>query len=360
MAYDRYDRGDDRDERWRWSGERHDRERSHRGRDERGFFERAGEEISAWFGGGDDDRHRGEHRGGGRERFDHRDRERGYDPERANWMRERGSEHRDHPRHRQMDEPRGWGADREHRSSESDFWSRHDRDRWNDRSDDSGYRPMAGDYGRAGERRHEHRPEEGRSGFRRDERRPAMSQSGQPRSLNRSDSDFDRDEYRRTSFAGSAARSSHDDPHYDEMRRRHMEEFDRDYGEYRSEQGSRFENDFGGWRERRQSKRSILRDIREHMEVVGSDGKHVGTIDRVAGDRLILTRSDPEAGGVHHSLSCTDVDCVDGNRVILDLSAERARDRWRDESRGRALFEREDQGRAGPHVLDRSFSGTYR
>ena len=30
------------------------------------------------------------------------------------------------------------------------------------------------------------------------------------------------------------------------------------------------------------------------------------------------------------------------------------------ESRGRALFEREDQGEMGPGVLDRSFSGTYR
>ena len=30
------------------------------------------------------------------------------------------------------------------------------------------------------------------------------------------------------------------------------------------------------------------------------------------------------------------------------------------ESRERALFEREDQGEAGPGILDRSFSGTYR
>ena len=33
---------------------------------------------------------------------------------------------------------------------------------------------------------------------------------------------------------------------------------------------------------------------------------------------------------------------------------------WRDEDRGRALFEREDQGSEGPHILDRSFEGTYR
>ena len=139
-----------------------------------------------------------------------------------------------------------------------------------------------------------------------------------------------------------------------------MEGLDRDYDDYRRERQSHFEDDFGGWRERRQSKRQLLSGIREHMEVVDSDEKHVGTVDRVAGDRIILTKSDPDAGGVHHSLSCTDVNRVEGDRVILDCSAEKARERWRDENRSRALFEREDQGNAGPHILDRSFSGTYR
>jgi hypothetical protein len=171
---------------------------------------------------------------------------------------------------------------------------------------------------------------------------------------------WDRDPYRRTAFAGSRARSNHDDLHYEEWRRRQMDDLDRDYGDYRRERQSKFEDEFGSWRERRQSKRQLLRDIREHMEVVGSDGEHVGTVDRVAGDRLILTRSDPQSGGAHHSLSCTDVDRVEDNRVILDGKADKARERWRDESRSRALFEREDQGRAGPGVLDRSFSGTYR
>ena len=110
----------------------------------------------------------------------------------------------------------------------------------------------------------------------------------------------------------------------------------------------------------RQQKRGLLGQIREHMEVVGNDDEHVGTVDRVAGDRIILTKSDPESGGVHHSLSCSDIDRVEGDRVILDCSAEQARQRWRDESRSRALFEREDQGEMGPRMLDRSFEGTYR
>ena len=182
---------------------------------------------------------------------------------------------------------------------------------------------------------------------------------GMPRDY-RSDDVFGRDPYRRTSFAGSRARSNHEDLHYEEWRRRQMDDLDRDYGEYRRERQSKFEEDFGSWRERRQSKRQMLRDIREHMEVTGSDGEHVGTVDRVAGDRIILTRSDPQSGGAHHSLSCTDVDRIEGDRVILECSAEKARERWRDENRSRALFEREDQGSAGPHALDRSFSGTYR
>ena len=150
------------------------------------------------------------------------------------------------------------------------------------------------------------------------------------------------------------------DPHYYSWRQRHMSDLDRDYDEYRRENQARFERDFASWRERRMQKRSLLDQIREHMEVVGSDDQHVGTIDRVAGDRIILTRSDPESGGVHHSLSCAEIGRVEGDRVVLELSAEQAKQRWRDESRERALFEREDQGEMGPRNLDRSFEGTYR
>ena len=194
---------------------------------------------------------------------------------------------------------------------------------------DRGYRPMTGDYARS------EREDEG-------------------------DSRFERDEYRRTSFAGSRARSNHDDLHYQEWRRRQMDDLDREYDEYRRERLSRFDDDFGGWRQQRQSKRQMLRDIRENMEVVGSDGQPVGTVERVAGDRIILAHNEAEPGGASHSLSCTDLERVEGNRVFLGLSADDARGRWRDDNRERALFEREDQGRSGPHVLDRSFSGTYR
>ena len=37
------------------------------------------------------------------------------------------------------------------------------------------------------------------------------------------------------------------------------------------------------------------------MEVVGSDGKHVGTVDhKERDDRIVLTKDDPKAGGHRH------------------------------------------------------------
>ena len=60
----------------------------------------------------------------------------------------------------------------------------------------------------------------------------------------------------------------------------------------------------------------------------GGIWEHVGTVDKTAGDRIILTKADSESGGVHHSLSCSDVDRVEGDRVILDCSASDARRRW--------------------------------
>jgi hypothetical protein len=39
-------------------------------------------------------------------------------------------------------------------------------------------------------------------------------------------------------------------------------------------------------------------EIREHMKIVGKDGAPVGTVDRVEGDRIKLTRKDSPEG--HH------------------------------------------------------------
>lgn len=69
-------------------------------------------------------------------------------------------------------------------------------------------------------------------------------------------------------------------------------------------------------------------DIREHMEVVGSDGKHVGTVDHLEGGRVKLTKSDPNAGGKHHYLSTDQVDRVEEGRVCLNLPCDKAMQTW--------------------------------
>jgi hypothetical protein len=69
-------------------------------------------------------------------------------------------------------------------------------------------------------------------------------------------------------------------------------------------------------------------DIQEHMEVVGSDGKHVGTVDhKEGGDRLMLTKDDPKAGGHHHLISIDWVDYVD-RKVHLNKASQKATVEW--------------------------------
>ncbi len=147
------------------------------------------------------------------------------------------------------------------------------------------------------------------------------------------------------------------DPFYAEWRRRQIDELDRDYEDYVTENQSRFDREFDTWRERRGVQRSAVGRVTEHMEVVGSDGKHVGKVDKIRGDTIVLTKSDPAAGGVHHAIPCGWVENVD-DKVTLNLTAEDASARWREDDRGRALFERQRRDR-GPHVLNRSFAGTY-
>ena len=98
--------------------------------------------------------------------------------------------------------------------------------------------------------------------------------------------------------------------------------------------------------------------VREHMEVVGADGAHVGTVDKVRGEHVVLTRGDPASAGVHHAIPLAWIASVD-DKVRLNLAAAEAMRQWREEGRSRALFEREDSGSDGPHALDRAFSGTY-
>jgi hypothetical protein len=359
MAYDRYDR----DERSRWSDDRSGRDfrgdddrtrdlradSETRGRDDRGFWDRASDEVASWFGDDDAERrrrddHLREQREGRFSSNSDRDYDRGYgrdfDRDRSTFR----SEERERERDRGIFN-RGGSSDRDYNpSSRRDLWGARDwdepRSTGRDRERDRSYRPMAGNYGGGSD--FESEQFFAASGYGRGE--PALGES--------------RRDFGRTSSPRSRDREF--DPHYRSWRDRHLSELDRDYDDFRREHQSKFENDFSSWREKRQHKRGLLSQIREHMEVVGTDDEHVGTVDKIAGDRIILAKSDPESGGVHHSLSCSNIDRVEGDKVILDCKANEARDKWRDESRDRALFERDDQGEMGPGILDRSFSGTYR
>ena len=65
--------------------------------------------------------------------------------------------------------------------------------------------------------------------------------------------------------------------------------------------------------------------IKQHMNVIGADGVHVGTVDGVEGDRIKLTRKDSGEGahkGHHHYISAGLVADIEGDRVRLSANAD--------------------------------------
>jgi hypothetical protein len=296
--------------------------RGSRGTD-RGFFERAGDEISSWFGDDEAERRRemDERSGYGRE------------PARGDYRGEREPRGRDEGRYYRSDSPRPpRNFDEGERRPISGRWSERGEMAGSGRAPDmdreQSYRPFAGDYARSSSPASDRHSNFGAFG--------SASAAG---------------------TAAGGATTAHD-RHYSEWRQRQIDELDRDYDEYRREHQSKFESDFSNWRSTRQSKRQLLASIREHMQVVGSDDQPVGTVDKVRGDRVILTKDD-SADGQHHSLNCAVIDRVEGDRVILDKRAEEAKAMFGSEERDRALFERDDNREPGAHILNRSFSGTY-
>ena len=79
-----------------------------------------------------------------------------------------------------------------------------------------------------------------------------------------------------------------------------------------------------------------LSQIREHMEVIGADGVHVGTVDHVDGDRIKLTKADSGEGshqGHHHYISKGLIADIEGDKVRLSANADVA-----------VTFEEEEKG----------------
>jgi hypothetical protein len=85
---------------------------------------------------------------------------------------------------------------------------------------------------------------------------------------------------------------------------------------------------------------SGFENIREHMEVIGADGVHLGTVDRVEGNRIKLIRADSGVGHEqhHHFIPKGLVAEVEGDRVRLTARGDVVAD----------LFEQEESG----HPLD--------
>jgi hypothetical protein len=309
VAYDRFEtRQGWREPRSRFAGD-YDRPEG-RGfdrdeREERGFFERAGDEVASWFGDEEAERRR---------REDARMQEREMAGDYGRYY--------------------GWETRRPRAFMSDEEFSRYDR---SPRFRDEGYRrPYTGRF-------------TGRRSFGDDDR----FDRGYP--PERGWSERWESAPARRDFAGMAASGLHD-PHYSEWRRRQIDALDRDYDEYRRENQGRFESDFSNWRTTREDKRQLLGNIREHMVVVGSDEEHVGTVDCVRGDRVVLTKGD-SPDDRHHSLTCARIDRVEGDRVILDRPAAEAKRQWHDEERG--ILARDEERETGPHMLNRSFSGTY-
>ena len=67
-------------------------------------------------------------------------------------------------------------------------------------------------------------------------------------------------------------------------------------------------------------------EIREHMEVIGADGVHLGTVDAVEEHRIKLTKADSASSHQdhHHYISMGLVAEVEGDKVRLSATGANA------------------------------------
>ena len=72
-----------------------------------------------------------------------------------------------------------------------------------------------------------------------------------------------------------------------------------------------------------------MHDIREHMAIIGADGAHVGTVDKVEGGRIKLSKRDSGGAGFggghdthHHFIPIGLVAGVEGDTVRLSANAD--------------------------------------
>jgi len=86
---------------------------------------------------------------------------------------------------------------------------------------------------------------------------------------------------------------------------------------------------------------SGFEDIREHMEVIGADGAHIGTVDRVEDNRIKLIRADSGMGHEqhHHFIPRGLVAEVEGDKVRLTARGDVVADLFEQEESGQPLDE---------------------
>lgn len=84
---------------------------------------------------------------------------------------------------------------------------------------------------------------------------------------------------------------------------------------------------------------SGFEDIREHMEVIGADGVHVGTVDRIEENRIKLIRADSGIGHEehHHFIPRGLVAEVEGDKVRLTARGDVVADLFETEPSGEPL-----------------------
>jgi hypothetical protein len=76
------------------------------------------------------------------------------------------------------------------------------------------------------------------------------------------------------------------------------------------------------------TKAHLALNIHKQMEVVGSDGRHVGTVDHTeSADRIVLSGDDPKARGKPRLISVEWVDHVD-SKVHLNKPSRKAVSEW--------------------------------
>ena len=75
-------------------------------------------------------------------------------------------------------------------------------------------------------------------------------------------------------------------------------------------------------------------EIRQRMDVVGSDGEHVGKVDHVLGGEIELSKFDMGSGFKHHLIPLTWVEQIENDKVRLNLTREAAKAAWREKHPG--------------------------